>query len=216
MNQKDLCTFYIVRHGETEWNRKKILQGQKDSALTPKAIAKTKKLARELKKINFAAAFSSDLLRAKRTTEIIALEHKLTVQTTKLLRERTFGKGDGTDLKKFIKFFKKIAEEKEKLIKEEGSKLKLFPDMESDEEIVTRLITFLRQTALAYHGKIVLVGTHGGIMRQFLIHLDFIPYKKRNNWSITNLAYFVLQSDGVEFFIKKTKGITKKDTAWNH
>jgi len=173
-------------------------------------------LARELRKINFTAAFSSDLLRAKRTTEIIALEHRLTVQTNKLLRERTFGRGDGTSLKKFIKFFRETAKKKEELAKKEGLKFKLFPDMESDKEIITRLTTFLRETALAYGGKTILVGTHGGIMRQFLIYLGFIPYKERNDWTITNLAYFILQSDGVEFFIKKTKGITKKDSVGMH
>jgi len=205
------CIFYIVRHGETELNRKGILQGQKDSVLTPEAIIETKKLARELKKISFAAAFSSDLLRAKKTTEIIALEHQLTVQTNKLLRERTFGKADGTSLKKLVSLFREIAEKKEKLGKEEAFRFKPFPGMESDREVIIRITTFLRETASVYGGKNVLVGAHSGIILYLLMHVGFISYRERNDWAIPNLSYLVFQSDGVKSFIKGMKGIKKKE-----
>ena len=93
--KKNLCTIYIIRHGETEWNVKKIMQGQKNSLLTTKGIQQAKQAAKQLKQIKFAAIFSSDLLRAKRTAQIIALEHKLIVKTRKILRERYYGKFEG-------------------------------------------------------------------------------------------------------------------------
>ncbi len=57
-----LTTFYLVRHGETEYNVKGIIQGQSDSPLTRKGIDETKKLAKNLKGIKFDYIFSSDLL----------------------------------------------------------------------------------------------------------------------------------------------------------
>lgn len=90
-------TIYIVRHGESEANAKGILQGQKDYPLTPKGEEQALIISNELKGINFDAIFSSDLLRAKRTAEIIAVERKLAVNTTKMLRERNYGRLEGLD-----------------------------------------------------------------------------------------------------------------------
>jgi len=87
---------YIVRHGETDWNVKELLQGHADIPLNKFGEEQAKQLAKKLTKVNFAIAFTSDLLRAKKTAEIIALEKKIVVRTTKTLRERYFGHFEGT------------------------------------------------------------------------------------------------------------------------
>lgn len=94
---KNYCTFYIVRHGETEWNVKGLVQGHTDIPLTKKGKRQARQLAKKLSRINFNAVFSSDLLRAKQTAQLIALEKKIAVKTTQALREET----DGVDF--FIK-----------------------------------------------------------------------------------------------------------------
>ena len=62
-----MTTIYIVRHGETKWNVKQLMQGHKDSPLTEKGIEQAEEIKKELKNIHFYRIFSSDLLRAKRT-----------------------------------------------------------------------------------------------------------------------------------------------------
>jgi len=203
------CTFYIVRHGQTEWNLQRRMQGQKDSPLTPEALNLAKSLAKVLRTIEFAEVFSSDLLRAKRTAEIIALEHKLIVKTNKLIREITFGQFEGVKIDEFEKLFKDVIEEREKMTNKERFKTKMAKDIESDQEIVTRLLRFLKQTALAYLGKNVVIVAHGGIMRSLLIHLGFGSYQELRHGTIDNLGYYVLESDGIEFEIKETHGVTK-------
>lgn len=47
-------------------------------------------------------------------------------------------------------------------------------------------------------------------MRGFLIHLGFGTHKEFSGRSIENTGYFVLESDGVDFFVKETVGIHKK------
>ena len=91
----NLTTLYVVRHTTSEWNEKGIIQGHKNPQLSKSGIGEAKILAKKLKDIKFDFVFSSDLLRAKKTAEIIALEHKLEIQTTKLLRERKFGTLEG-------------------------------------------------------------------------------------------------------------------------
>ncbi len=45
--QNNYCTFYLVRHGQTEWNTKKIMQGHLDSPLTEKGIEQAKMTAKK-------------------------------------------------------------------------------------------------------------------------------------------------------------------------
>lgn len=199
------CTFYIVRHGETIWNVEKLIQGHGDSPLTSLGKMQAENIARELKDIKFDKIYSSDLLRAKKTAEIIALEHKLVVETTKLLRERSWGNFEGKSQKLFKKFNKVIDE----LTRAERFTHKVSPEVESDEEITSRLITFLREVAVSNPHKTILVTTHGGIMKAFLIHIGFASYENFRKHFIANTGYIKLKSDGVDFFIEKTKGVEK-------
>src|SRR5689334_14138742 len=94
----NMTTFYLIRHGETDWNNQHLLQGQIDIPLNAKGEEQAQELAQVLKDINFDLAFSSDLIRAKRTTEIVALEKQLMIETTKTLRERAFGEFEGQSI----------------------------------------------------------------------------------------------------------------------
>ena len=130
MGDKNYCTFYIIRHGQTEWNLKKIIQGHKDSPLTEIGIKVAKQHAKKLKNIHFDAVFSSDTLRAKQTADIITLERNIAVKTTQLLRERNFGKYEGRSLDIFTKELKHLVEKFEEMSEEEKKKHK-YPTMES-------------------------------------------------------------------------------------
>lgn len=60
----NFCTFYVVRHGETEWNVARKIQGHLDSSLTENGLSQAKELGKQLQTTHFDAVFSSDLLRA--------------------------------------------------------------------------------------------------------------------------------------------------------
>ncbi len=55
---------YLVRHGETEWNRQCRLQGQSDTELNDIGIELAEITATELKDVRFDAIYSSPLKRA--------------------------------------------------------------------------------------------------------------------------------------------------------
>jgi broad specificity phosphatase PhoE len=204
------ATFYIIRHGETEWNIKGIIQGHKDSPLTKNGINQAKQMANMFRKIKFAKIFSSDLLRAKRTAEIIALEKNMAIKTSRLLRERLTGEFQGIGYQKMREELKEQLEKRDKLAKEERFKFKIADNIESDEELLSRFITFLRQLAIAHAGKKVLIITHAGVIHSFLIHLGWAEYEELGPGSIANTGYIILESDGTEFFIKKVVGATKQ------
>ena len=198
-------TVYLVRHGETDWNLKRIIQGQSDSPLTPLGEKQARELSSELRTVSLDAVFSSDLGRAERTARIIAQAHGLPVQTTPLLRERRFGRYEGQPAAALPRSSDLFAG----LSTEERVRFKSSPDVESDEEIVCRLRRFLRQTAPLYAGGTILAVTHGGLMRAFLICIGFGTYENFGHTPIGNAAYVKLLTDGEKLCLAETRGVTQ-------
>lgn len=203
---KNSATFYIVRHGETEWNVQNLLQGHGDSPLTAAGKAQISELAQELSSIHFDQVFSSDLLRARQTAELLTIARKLAINTTHLLRERSFGRYEGRSREEFEEENRGLLRQYQSLSQAQQWKFKYADDMESSEEVITRLLVFLRETAVAYTGKNILVVTHGGVLRTFLKHLGHKVADGRG--TIGNGAYIQLASDGAEFEVEKMNGIT--------
>lgn len=63
MDDNKTTTLHLLRHGQTESNVNRIIQGHKDSPLTQAGIIDTKNRAEKLKGITFNAIFCSDLER---------------------------------------------------------------------------------------------------------------------------------------------------------
>lgn len=63
---------YLVRHGETQWNAERRIQGQSDSPLTAKGEQQAMQVGERARSLGITHIISSDLGRTKRTAEIIA------------------------------------------------------------------------------------------------------------------------------------------------
>jgi broad specificity phosphatase PhoE len=81
----------LVRHGETAWNRDRRWQGQHDLPLTAIGEAQAVATARRLMVEKPVALYSSDLIRARRTAEVIAKACRLDVQLDAGVREVDVG-----------------------------------------------------------------------------------------------------------------------------
>lgn len=209
---KNLCTLYLVRHGETEWNKSSIVMGHLDSPLTEAGLEQAKATAQKLKDIHFDAIFCSDLHRAQKTAEIIKLERQLTIQTSKALRERTYGSWEGRLGQDYRKNFQLLFDRVNQLPEQEAKSFKFASDIESDEEVISRFITRLREIAVAYPNKTVLVITHGGCIRTFLMHVGYMKRGELPVGSFSNAGYVKIQSDGIDFFIQEVVGIKGRNS----
>lgn len=90
---------YLARHGESVSNSKNVFIGRSvDPLLTEKGLQQAKSLAQSLKHKHIQAIFSSTLMRAKQTADIIADELKLPVTYTEDLIEVGLGALDGHDI----------------------------------------------------------------------------------------------------------------------
>ena len=203
VNKKKYCTLYLLRHGETEWNVKKINQGQSESSLTKVGIKQARKTAKKLKNVKFDAIFSSDLSRTRRTAEIIKLDRELDLQTSKLLRERSYGSFEGKHFDVLKSLLKDKLAERESLSEEKSWSFKLADDIETDEVLASRFINHLKEISVAYPNKIVLVVSHGGPIQIFLAKMGYKKKKGHTGSFLKNAEYIKALSDGVDFFIKK-------------
>lgn len=86
-----MIQLYITRHGQTEENLQRILQGQMPGHLTAEGIRQAEQLRDSLSGIHFHRIVTSDLLRASTTARIIAQRQECPVEEEPLLRERDFG-----------------------------------------------------------------------------------------------------------------------------
>jgi broad specificity phosphatase PhoE len=98
-NQTTLHPLVLVRHGESDWNESKLVQGQNnESNLNDRGREQAHEAGRSLRGQAFDAIVSSDLARTLETAQIIAHELELTVTTSRALRERSFGDFEGRPL----------------------------------------------------------------------------------------------------------------------
>ena len=76
---------YIIRHGETSWNKQKKLQGQRDIMLNDAGIRLAELTGEGMKDIDFDLVISSPLIRAKQTAELVMAGRHLPMITDNIM-----------------------------------------------------------------------------------------------------------------------------------
>jgi probable phosphoglycerate mutase len=91
-----LVPFFFLRHGETDWNRRGLLQGSRDIPLNETGLAQAHAAVDALRSVEIAAIVASPLLRARRTAEIVAAARGLDIAFEPALAETHWGAREGT------------------------------------------------------------------------------------------------------------------------
>ena len=86
---------YIVRHGLTEWNKLKKLQGAADVPLAKEGILLAEKTGEALKDVKFDICFTSPLSRARQTAECVLGGRNVPIIPDKRIQEINFGDLEG-------------------------------------------------------------------------------------------------------------------------
>ena len=170
----------LVRHGQSEWNLKNLFTGWKDPDLTEQGIAEAKDAGRKLKAqgLSFDVAFTSDLLRAQHTLDLILSEIGQTDLPTKrdlALNERDYGDLSGLN--------------KDDARKKWGEDQVLIwrrsydvppPGGESLRDTAARVLPYHIQEILprVLRGQRVLVTAHGNSLRALVMVLDRLSPKE--------------------------------------
>lgn len=90
---------FVVRHGQTVWNKEGRMQGSGDSPLTDLGILEASKLGKALKNTEIDKIYTSPLGRTLQTTEYIKGDRDIPVSVIDELQEINFGKIEGKELR---------------------------------------------------------------------------------------------------------------------
>ena len=142
----------LVRHGETEWNRLRRIQGgNSDTQLNQRGRKQAASLALRLKQEEIQAIYSSPLQRAQDTARVIAGYHQLAVEVEPSLREIEVGELEGVSIAEVGKHLSQL------LIRySQGEELPRIPGGESLTEVQQRVWDTI-QRLVGRHGDGVLV-----------------------------------------------------------
>ena len=189
----------LIRHGQSEWNALNQFTGWKDPDLTAKGIEEAHNAGRIINnlKINFDLVFTSALIRAQNTAEIILKEINQPLSTIKnqALNERNYGDLAGLN--------------KDNARKRWGNEQVHIwrrsydippPGGESLKDTGERVLPFFLNEILPHvcEGKNVLVAAHGNSLRSLIKFLDNISDEDIVKLEIPTGApiHYVINEDG--------------------
>lgn len=153
-----MTELYLVRHGETDWNRQRRIQGLTDIPLNDTGRRQARETAELLGRRRWDAVFASPLLRARETGQIIAAGLGLPEpQLLPGLVERNYGEAEGMD---FVEI--------ERLFPNRGD----VPGQETREAVVARVVPALLALAAEHPGEALVVVSHGGAIRAVLTEVE--------------------------------------------
>ncbi|WP_347108880.1 histidine phosphatase family protein [Paenarthrobacter sp. S56] len=186
MEGMTLTTFALVRHGQTDWNAERRLQGVTDIPLNETGRAQARDAVGALSAYEWDTIVSSPLGRAAETADIIAEGLGLTVaRRVPELIERSFGPAEGLQ----------AGPELEALRIPGG-----FKGAESDEDAAARGLAALEELAQEFAGKRVLVVSHGTLIRLTLSNAIGRTLDSVHN-AVLNLArHHVVDGWQVEYY----------------
>ncbi len=161
---------YLIRHGQTNHNKAKRLQGQTDIPLNEFGIEAAEKTAKGMADIDFDLIISSPLNRAITTAKIIKGHRDIPIEVDERIKEISFGDYEGLcshgidydipDLD-FPNFF------------DAPEKYNTPPNGESFKDVISRCGNFIKDIMANkdYEDKTILISTHGCALKAILYNL---------------------------------------------
>lgn len=179
---------YFMRHGETDWNRLRKIQGQADNPLNEAGRKEAIRSGKILSAIRFDKCYCSPLRRARETAEAVLSWQNCPVVYEKLIREISYGIDDGQSLddikcKETLPLHNYFAAPARYVPPKGG---------ETIQDLQCRCSTFLEQVRLA-DGELdhVLAVCHGAFIRGIITVLnhmeaaDFWTGREQKNCAVT-------------------------------
>lgn len=158
--------FYFVRHGETDWNKHRVFQGHTDIPLNEEGKKQVRRAAQHLSNKKIEAVYTSDLIRAYQTAQIIAEMHNVKTIKDDRLREVNFGEWEGLNYEEISAKHKEALDAWLNDII--GTQL---PGGGSVKDVLRNLVSFIDDMISRNHQELV-VTTHGGVIKTLIWHIN--------------------------------------------
>ena len=178
----------LIRHGETEWNSQKRMQGHSNSDLSSVGQAQIQALGQWMKNVPFDHIYSSDSLRAKQTAEAITQFSGHELQFDQRLREKNLGVFEGLTSEEARERHPEVF----RLFKTAGSKY-VIDEGESTQQLQDRALEIVNEIRIKHPEERVLLVTHGGFIRVVMKHSLGLSLETPTRFLIRNTGVFRLE-----------------------
>ncbi len=188
----------LIRHGETDWNNERRIQGNTDTPLNANGIAQAKQLARRIAGEKLEALYASPLVRARVTAEIIADKVGVVLTLDDRLKEKGLGDLEGLTLEEFQAQYPELYQGW--IFSTDHFPL---PGEESPAQLRERIVDFLNDLRTRHsNGARLGVVTHGGTISMFVSTLIDLPVNQRSPFWFDNASLTVVDLTGARPRVK--------------
>jgi len=198
---KNGIRIFLVRHGETEWNRTGRFQGRSDVPLNEEGKTQAQATALALKDTPFDAIYASPLSRALETAEIIKTYHPAVPLTTEEdFIEMALGDFDGMESRRWFAEYSDFA----KAWRDNPGKVRMpGPGGECLAEVQLRAMTTLEKISQSHPPNSTLaICSHNFVILSILCHAKGISLDRFRELRQNTAAYSVIRKDGNQFSIE--------------
>ena len=192
--------FYIFRHGETDYNVNKRMQGWLDIPLNDNGIAQAKALAEKLHDVKFDCIYSSSLSRALGTAKIVSRDTNTKIITNNELKEWNLGEFSGKivrltdnpadtplDLSNDIVYVPKALISDDDYVPPNGESHNMF-----SKRVCDTMIKIAKNT----NAETIGISTHGGVIKSLIKKFTDFKYPRSG---VPNAEYIKMKWDGQTF-----------------
>jgi probable phosphoglycerate mutase len=187
---------YLVRHGETEWNRIHRFQGRSDVPMNREGEKQARALAKALKDKPFAAIYTSPLIRAVETASIIKeYHHSVHMITEEGFIEMNLGDFDGMDARSWAAQYPEF----QSVWQKHPASVEI-PGGESLKQVQARALDTLERITRNHPADaVLLICSHNFVILTILCHVMEIPLDRFRELKQDNAAFSVLDKRGSRF-----------------
>ncbi len=178
----DSMRLFLVRHGQTDANLKRLLQGSSNGILNATGIQQVEQLGHHLKNVALDHIYASDMQRAVDTAGAIARLHGLMVEVDCQLREWDVGELDGQPAAVYLKMI-------------QGMPLSQFspPGGQMLPEVRKRADAVIRRLVEEHMGESIMICSHGDFMRVLTGSMLQIDIDAATAFHFDNASYSVFE-----------------------
>lgn len=199
-------TIYLTRHGQTEWNIEKRLQGRGNSPLTKSGIERAEELAERLKTLPIDIIYTSPLERAAQTAHLLRGEKDIPIIVHEDLVEMSFGIYEGRKIDELAKenpdwHIHRIME---------GDLKQCAPEGETLQNVRKRTARMMDSIIKKHEGETILIVTHGITLKALMHYFkdDEINKEVMGQATLTKIevrqdkVHIVYKNDDQHFTVK--------------
>ncbi len=164
---------HLIRHGQTNWNEERRVQGQSESQLTELGIQQAKTVGEKIRGLSFDKLYCSSSRRTRETADHAFAHHAQKVTYLDSLREIFLGPWEG-------RLYDEIEEEDPDSFRHFWHEPHAFNVLgaETFYEMQERAMTTIREIASHSSGQRVAIISHGALIKSVLAHVEQLPMEE--------------------------------------